>query len=84
MTQTILDIKNWGNSLGVRLPKVIAKAAHLYSNQRVSIHVEDDKIIITPLQTQSLSLQERLARFDPEQHRGEMMQNEARVGAEQW
>lgn len=84
MAQAILDIKNWGNGLGVRLPKIIAKAAHLHSNQRVTIHVENDKIIITPLPTPSLSLQERLARFDPEQHSGEVMQNEARLGAEQW
>ena len=46
MTETVLDIKNWGNNLGVRLPAAIARAAHLHADQRVRITVEDGRVII--------------------------------------
>lgn len=35
MTSTVLNIKHWGNNLGVRLPAAIASAAHLHADQRV-------------------------------------------------
>ncbi len=35
MTEAELDIKQWGNSLGVRLPVAVARAAHLHLDQRV-------------------------------------------------
>ena len=48
MTEAILDIKQWGNNLGVRLPASVARAAHLKVDQRVRITVEDSRVIITP------------------------------------
>ncbi|OAI07567.1 AbrB/MazE/SpoVT family DNA-binding domain-containing protein [Methylomonas methanica] len=84
MTEAILDIKQWGNNLGVRLPAAIAKAAHLHNHQRVRISVEDDKVIITPLNDKALTLEQRLTRFDPERHGGEAMSSEQTVGAEHW
>ena len=33
MTDVVLDIKQWGNNLGVRLPAAIARAAHLHAHQ---------------------------------------------------
>lgn len=32
MTEVTLDIKKWGNSLGVRLPAAIAREANLHSD----------------------------------------------------
>ncbi len=84
MTEAILDIKQWGNNLGVRLPAAIAKAAHLHNHQRVRISVEDDKVLITPLADEVLTLEQRLARFDPERHGGETMANTQAIGAERW
>ncbi|MCQ8181204.1 AbrB/MazE/SpoVT family DNA-binding domain-containing protein [Methylomonas sp. SURF-1] len=84
MTEAILDIKQWGNNLGVRLPAAIAKAAHLHNHQRVRISVEDDKVVITPLAEEVLTLEQRLARFDPERHGGEAMANTQAIGAERW
>jgi antitoxin MazE len=37
MTEAILDIKKWGNNLGVRLPAAVARAAQLHVDQRVHI-----------------------------------------------
>ena len=84
MTSTVLDIKHWGNNLGVRLPAAIAKAAHLYADQRVSITVEGERVIITPIRDESLSLEQRLARFNPQRHSGEAMPIDEALGAEQW
>jgi len=83
MTEAVLDIKKWGNNLGVRLPAAVARAAHLYVDQRVRISVEDSTIVIRPVEDAELSLDQRLARFDPARHGGEVMQGQA-VGAELW
>ena len=84
MTSTVLNIKHWGNNLGVRLPAAIASAAHLHADQRVRVTVEGERVIITPIQDQALSLEQRLASFDPERHSGEAMATDSPLGAERW
>lgn len=84
MTQVMLDIKQWGNNLGVRLPAAIAREAHLHVHQRVQISVNDGLITIKPIQDVPLSLEQRLASFDPARHGGEAMSTAQRLGAEQW
>ncbi|MBZ4202175.1 MAG: AbrB/MazE/SpoVT family DNA-binding domain-containing protein [Desulfuromonadaceae bacterium] len=83
MTEVVLDIKQWGNNLGVRLPLSIAKEAHLKAHQTVKLNVVDGQIIITPVE-KSLTLEQRLAQFDPQRHGGEAMTTTQRLGAEQW
>lgn len=83
MTEAILDIKHWGNNLGVRIPAAVAKAAHLRADQRVRVSVEEGRVIITPLADAEATLVQRLARFDPLRHGGEAMPS-APVGAERW
>lgn len=83
MTATVLDIKHWGNNLGVRLPAAIAQAARLHADQRVSITVEGERVIITPIRDEVLTLEQRLARFDPDRHGGEAMSADEALGAEQ-
>ena len=84
MTEAILSIKHWGNSLGVRLPQAVARAANLHVDQQVRMLVEDGRVVIEPLpQAGALSLEERLKRFDPARHGGEVMAV-APVGAERW
>jgi antitoxin MazE len=84
MAEIVLDLKHWGNNLGVRLPAAIAKAAHLHADQRVRITVEGERVVITPLRDERLTLEQRLARFDPERHGGEAMVSEEALGAERW
>nr|WP_207190921.1 AbrB/MazE/SpoVT family DNA-binding domain-containing protein [Halochromatium salexigens] len=86
VTSTVLEIKRWGwgNNLGVRLPAAVAHAAHLHADQRVQITVEGERIIITPLRDEPLTLEQRLARFDPERHGGEAMATDEALGAERW
>ena len=83
MSEAILDIKHWGNNLGVRLPAAVAREAHLHADQRVRVSVEEGRVIIPPLDDAPLTLEQRLARFDPARHGGEVMAGEA-LGAERW
>lgn len=83
MTEAVLDIKHWGNNLGVRLPAAVAREAHLHVDQRVRVSVEDGRVIISPLENEPLTLEQRLARFDRARHGGEAMVS-ANLGAEKW
>ncbi|MEW6294020.1 MAG: AbrB/MazE/SpoVT family DNA-binding domain-containing protein [Pseudomonadota bacterium] len=83
MAEAVLDIKHWGNNLGVRLPAAVARAAHLHADQRVRVQVEQGRVIITPVDEAPPTLAQRLARYDPVRHGGEAMATTA-VGAEQW
>jgi antitoxin MazE len=83
MAEATLNIRKWGNNLGVRLPAAIARAAGLHVDQSVQITVEGSAIVIRPVNEGMNTLEQRLARFDPEKHGGEVMQSE-RLGAEKW
>lgn len=84
MSEVMLDIKQWGNSLGMRLPAAIAREAHLQLHQRVCLSVKEGVITITPMSDGELTLAQRLASFDPAKHGGEAMQTSANIGAEKW
>jgi antitoxin MazE len=83
--EAVLDLKQWGNNLGVRLPVNVARAAHLHVDQRVQVAVEDDgRVVITPIDDTQLTLAQRLARFDPARHGSEIMATNELLGAEKW
>lgn len=84
MSEVLLDIKKWGNSLGMRLPSAVAKAAHLHLDQKVSLSVEHGKIIISPIKNKFITLEQRLSCFEPETHGKEVMQTDEHLGAEKW
>lgn len=84
MAEAILNIKHWGNSLGVRLPAAVAREAHLHEDQQVRVTVEEGKVIISPIQDAPLTLKQRLERYKPEHHGGEVMQGTEKLGAEKW
>jgi antitoxin MazE len=66
--EAILDIEKWGNNLGVRLPAAVARAAHLRADQRVRLTVEEGRVVITPIAAPEVTLEQRLAKFDPARH----------------
>jgi antitoxin MazE len=83
MAEAVLDIKQWGNSLGVRLPAAVARAAQLHVDQRVRVTVEEGRVVIAPEAGTPPTLEQRLALFDPVRHGGEAMAVKP-MGAEQW
>jgi len=84
MTEAVLDIKQWGNNLGVRLPAAVAREAHLHVDQRVRITVRDGQVVITPVVESQPTLAQRLDSFDPARHGGEVMITDQAIGAERW
>jgi len=83
MSEATLEIKNWGNSLGVRIPSAVARAARLKANQPVKLTVERGRVIVTPQTPGPLTLAERLDRYDPALHGGEAMAARL-IGAEKF
>jgi len=84
VAEAVLDIKQWGNNLGVRLPAAVARAANLHVDQRVRVSVEGDHVVITPVDASRLTLEQRLAAYDPKRHGGEQMATAKTLGAERW
>jgi antitoxin MazE len=84
VTEAVLNIKQWGNNLGVRLPVAVARMANLRVDQRVRVSVEGDHVVITPVDDSRLTLEQRLAAFDPKRHGGERMTTTGTPGAERW
>lgn len=76
-----LTIQKWGNSLAVRIPTSVARAAHFTEGQQVEVSVDEIGVTVKPVGQRSLTLAEKLALFDPAKHGGEVMAS-ARVGAE--
>ncbi len=76
-----LKVKEWGNSLAVRIRATVARSAHLSEGQPVLIAVQDESVAVKPVGTPKLKFAQRLARFDPKKHRGELMPT-GRTGAE--
>jgi len=63
---TTTTIQKWGNSQGIRLPKIILETLSLQENDRVEIIVDDDSIIIKKAARKrraKKSLEERLEEF---------------------
>ena len=81
MSEAVLRVRNWGNSLGVRIPSAVARAAKLRVSQSVKLNVEDGRVIITPQAPPPLTLAERLERYDRAVHGGEAMASPL-IGAE--
>jgi antitoxin MazE len=84
MAEAVLDIKQWGNNLGVRLPAAVAREARLHVDQRVRISVEGNQVVITPVEDSRFTLEQRLAAYDPKRHGGEQMVTPRTLGAERW
>lgn len=68
-----LTVQLWGNSLAVRIPATVARAAHFSVGQPVEITIADDGVLVRRAGMAKLTLQQKLAAFDPARHGGEAM-----------
>ena len=55
-------IQKWGNSLGIRIPRIVAQETSVESDSVVDISIQDGKIIISPQKQKSLSLRQLLSK----------------------
>ena len=60
------QIGRWGNSLAVRIPQPLARAAALAEGAAVDIEVEDGRIVLSPRPPAAPTLAELLAGITPD------------------
>ena len=77
------QIKKWGNSLALRIPKSFALNANLSQNELVDLSIDKEKIVITPIGNKEYSLDELLERVDEKNLHGEF-DTGSPVGKEIW
>ncbi len=68
-----LVVHQLDDSLAVRLPEKIAKAAGLTAGLPVKVEVVYGGLLIRPIRDPELTLHQMLQRFDPVKHEGEVM-----------
>ncbi|OGT38895.1 MAG: PbsX family transcriptional regulator [Gammaproteobacteria bacterium RIFCSPHIGHO2_12_FULL_38_14] len=68
-----LTVQKWGNSLAVRIPADLARSAHFHLGTLVKLDAQDGSIVVKATGRRKLTLNERLASFDPKIHGGEAM-----------
>jgi antitoxin MazE len=76
-----LTVQAWGNSLAVRIPARIARVSRLTVGQPVAVEVVNGAVVVTPEGKPKLTLVQKLKRYDPRIHGGEVMVTR-RAGAE--
>jgi antitoxin MazE len=74
-----LKVQRWGNSLAVRIPSSIARSAGFKVGQPVKLSAHQSVVKVVAVGEPRLTLKQKLARFDPERHGGEVMAT-VRVG----
>lgn len=65
-------MRQWGNSVGVRIPAGILAELHLTAERRVDIRAEAGKIIIEPIVETHPTLEQLLSKVTPENLHGEV------------
>ncbi|MDA8363957.1 MAG: AbrB/MazE/SpoVT family DNA-binding domain-containing protein [Gammaproteobacteria bacterium] len=68
-----LTVQQWGNSLAVRIPAAVARAAHFTVGQPVELTAADEGVLVKRAGMPKLTLAQKLAAFDPARHGGEVM-----------
>ncbi len=53
-------IRKWGNSLGLRIPKSLADQTGVREGSAVEISVDEDRLVITPVQVETYRLKDLL------------------------
>ncbi len=65
------QIKKWGNSLALRIPKSFALNANLRQDELVDLTIDEERIVITPIGQKEYSLDELLDRVNESNLHGE-------------
>ena len=81
MTATI---SKWGNSQGLRFPKDIMKDLHLAIGDKVNIFIENNKVVIEPIQKEKIKydINELVSKIPKDYKAKEEMISS--VGLEEW
>jgi antitoxin MazE len=76
-------IQKWGNSLAVRIPKILAADAKLAQDSPVELSLQDGRLVITPIERRVPSLEALVGRITDDNIHGEVDWGKP-VGKEVW
>jgi antitoxin MazE len=78
------NIRKWGNSLAIRIPKALADELGLAADARVDVTADGGKLVVTPAAPwPRYTLDELMANFDPASQHPEIDWGPP-VGSEEW
>ena len=75
-------IQKWGNSLAMRIPRLLAEEIHLAENSAVDVSIKSGKLIIVPAAPE-VTLESLVEEITDENRHGEIGTG-PRVGNEGW
>jgi antitoxin MazE len=75
------QVRKWGNSLGIRIPKLLAKKLNLRSGSEISLRSEDNRIVISKTNSELDAL---LDGINPSNRHSEKFDDDKNTGAESW
>ena len=76
-------VQKWGNSMALRVPKILAEEVHVARGSPVDLSVSKGKLIILPLRKPVFSLKKLLAGINKKNRHREISTGKA-VGREIW
>ena len=76
-------VQRWGNSLAVRIPKLLADEAGLKDNSPVQLALRDNLLVVVPIRKPAISLDALLAQVTTNNLHSEVQTGPA-VGGEAW
>ncbi|HEY0784451.1 MAG TPA: AbrB/MazE/SpoVT family DNA-binding domain-containing protein [Acidobacteriaceae bacterium] len=77
------QLRKWGNSVAVRLPKAALQAARLVAGDVVELEVPEEGSIVVRARPARQTLEKLVARITPENLHGETLKSRP-VGKEVW
>lgn len=77
------EVKKWGNSLALRIPKALAEEVGLESGSRVELIAENGRLHVISVKRPRYTLEELVAQITPDNRHGEIDIGPA-VGKEVW
>lgn len=76
-------VQRWGNSLALRIPKLLADEAGLKDNSPVQLTLRDKLLVVVPIRKPDISLDALLAQVTTNNLHSEVQTGPA-VGGEAW
>ena len=76
-------VQKWGNSLAMRIPKILALDAHIKEGSLVEIAVSNGEIVAKPTRKTTFDLKTLVARINPDNVHGEVATGTP-IGREAW
>jgi antitoxin MazE len=77
------QVKKWGNSIGLRIPKTFAKELNITADTEVELFSQDGQLIVKPIRPPKYTLSELLAGVTDENTHNETNTG-ALTGKELW